>query len=72
MVDPILTLIFDVFLIGSALAIIAGLLQEHRTNRIPSIGMGAGPRKSQGTLPEPSQISQYQARRRPARRRVVA
>ncbi len=72
MINPVLTILFDIFIIGSGLAIVAGLIAEHRANRIPAIGSGLGARKGQRTLLEPSQISQYQARRRPTQRRVVA
>ena len=39
MVHPALTIVFDLFLIGSAAAIIAAMVAEHRLHRTPSIGM---------------------------------
>ena len=38
MVNPVLTLLFDLFLVGSAVAIIAAMVQEHLGSRRPSVG----------------------------------
>lgn len=48
MVNPLLTVIFDLFLIGSALAIVAAMVGEAITNRPPSVGR-AGARSRQST-----------------------
>ena len=71
MVNPFLTILFDAFLIGSALAIIAGLVQEQRANRLPAVGSRPRTGRDYRRAGEPSQISQYQARRR-SPRRIVA
>ncbi len=71
MVNPVLTILFDVFLIGSALAIIAGLVQEQRANRLPAVGSLPRTGREYRRAGKPSQISQYQARRR-SPRRIVA
>ena len=38
MVNPLLTLLFDLLLIGSALAIIASMAHEYLRSRTPSVG----------------------------------
>lgn len=38
MVNPLLTLLFDLFLIGGALAIVAAMVQEYMRSRTPSVG----------------------------------
>lgn len=38
MVNPVLTILFDLFLIGSALAIAAGMINEYRASRTLSVG----------------------------------
>jgi len=38
MVNPVLTLLFDLFLVGSAVAIIAAMVQEYLGSRRPSVG----------------------------------
>jgi hypothetical protein len=38
MVNPVLTLLFDLFLVGSAVAIIAAMVQEYLASRRPSVG----------------------------------
>jgi hypothetical protein len=39
MVNPLLTIVFDVFLIGSALAIASALVEEARARRVPAVGL---------------------------------
>jgi hypothetical protein len=38
MVNPLLTLLFDLFLIGSALLILAGMAHESLSRREPAVG----------------------------------
>ena len=38
MINPVLTLLFDLFLIGSASTIIAGMVQEYLASRTVSVG----------------------------------
>lgn len=42
MVNPLLTALFDLFLIGSAGTIIAGMVQEYLASRHPSVGAPGG------------------------------
>lgn len=41
MVNPVLTILFDLFLVGSALAIVAGMVNEYRASRTLAVGGGA-------------------------------
>lgn len=38
MVNPLLTILFDLFLVGSAITIVAAMVQEYLDSRTPSIG----------------------------------
>ena len=38
MVNPLITVLFDLFLIGSAVAIVAAMVSEHLSGRTPNIG----------------------------------
>jgi hypothetical protein len=38
MVNPMLTVLFNLFLVGSAVAIIAAMVQEYFDSRTPSVG----------------------------------
>ncbi|MEP6870477.1 MAG: hypothetical protein ABI939_01370 [Anaerolineaceae bacterium] len=38
MVNPVLTVIFDLFLIGSAASVVSAMVLEYRANRGPAIG----------------------------------
>jgi hypothetical protein len=38
MINPLLTVLFDFFLIGSAAAILAGMAREYFVSRTPSVG----------------------------------
>lgn len=40
MVNPVLTVLFNLFLVGSAIAILAAMLQECLDSRKPSVGGG--------------------------------
>ncbi|MGH2609158.1 MAG: hypothetical protein ACRDHF_08710 [Tepidiformaceae bacterium] len=42
MVNPVLTVLFNLFLVGSALTIIAAMVQEYLASRTPSVGGGRG------------------------------
>jgi hypothetical protein len=55
MVNPVLTVAFDLFLIGSAVAVIAAMLDEHFSSRRPSVGgRGANQeRRAPGRAPSP-------------------
>ncbi|MGE5595139.1 MAG: hypothetical protein ACM3S1_03780 [Hyphomicrobiales bacterium] len=46
MVHPVLTVLFDSFLIGSALTVLAGMAAEYRASRVAAIG-GRGTRPEQ-------------------------
>ena len=67
MVNPILTILFDLFLVGSAIAIIAAMTQEYFDSRGASIGgnrsASAAPRERQGTALPTSQIRRRQLKR---------
>ncbi len=67
MVNPILTVLFDLFLIGSALAIIAAMVQEYVDSRTPSIG-GTGIANSPATVPRGRVAQTSQIRRRQLKR----
>lgn len=47
MVNPLLTVLFDLFLVGSAITIIAAMVDEYFSSRTPSIGGG----RTQSTSP---------------------
>ena len=38
MVNPLLTLIVDVILVGTAIAVIATMVQEYLDSRVPAVG----------------------------------
>ena len=38
MVNPLLTVLFDLFLVGAAIAIIAAMVDEYFSSRTPAIG----------------------------------
>ncbi len=38
MVNPLLTIMFDIFLVGSALVILGGMVAEYRAAKQPSVG----------------------------------
>ncbi len=42
MVNPVITVLFDLFLIGSAAGIIAGMVAEYLGSRRPSVGATPG------------------------------
>jgi hypothetical protein len=52
MINPVLTLLFDLFLIGSASTIIAGMVQEYLTGRTVSVG-STGRGLAVETMPAP-------------------
>lgn len=52
MINPVLTLLFDLFLIGSASTIIAGLVQEYLASRTISVG-STGRGLAVETMPAP-------------------
>lgn len=68
MVNPILTTLFDLFLIGSAAAVILGMVREYRANRLPAIGEARHEAARPGAK-APSHIAEYHARRNGTRRR---
>lgn len=43
MVNPVLTLLFDLFLIGSGLAVVTGMVLEYRASRRAAVGGLAAP-----------------------------
>lgn len=49
MVNPVLTLIFDLFLIGSAISVVAAMVVEYRTGRSPAIGRAQSAYRSRVT-----------------------
>jgi hypothetical protein len=51
MVNPVLTIIFDLFLIGSALALISAMATEYLVSREPHVG---SPRAARVPRPRPS------------------
>lgn len=70
MVNPWLTLLIDLVLIGGATAIIASMVVEYRTHRLPHVGLVRTPRAR-------VRVDPFEARtRRPAvgsaRRRLAA
>ncbi len=70
MVHPVLTVVFDIFLIGSAAAIISAMVAEHRQHRSGAVG-NAHPQRT--IRSRPTQVRTYQrgqvaaSRRRHAR-----
>jgi hypothetical protein len=42
MVNPVLTVLFDLFLVGSAITIVAAMVQEYFVSRTPAVGGGRG------------------------------
>ena len=67
MVNPILTTLFDLFLVGSAVAVIAGMVREYRANRLPAIGTSARAPADRRPAAR-SHIAEYHARRNAGRR----
>lgn len=65
MVNPVLTILFDIFLIGSATAVIAALVYEQRLSRLPRVGAPVTAR-NRAARPAPSNIHRYHAQRRRA------
>ena len=66
MVNPLLTILFDLFLVGSAVAIVAAMIQEYFDSRTPSIGgnMAASlPQREAQAQAETSRIRQAQLKR---------
>lgn len=64
MINPVLTALFDLFLVGSASTIIAGMVQEYlasRTVSVGSTGRGCG-------VSDTRSVATAQARRQPAPR----
>ena len=51
MVNPWLTLFLDIVLIGSAVAIVAAMVTEYRTHRLPHVGLSRGPRAARRNDP---------------------
>jgi len=61
MINPVLTLLFDLFLIGSASTIIAGMVQEYLASRTVSVGSTGGSRD----IERSQTLATAQMRRRP-------
>lgn len=57
MVNPALTIVFDLFLIGAATAVIASMVKEYLDSRSPSVGRGR---------PETATVLEVHARTVPA------
>lgn len=68
MIHPLLTILFDSFLIGSTLTIIAGIAVESRIRRTPAVGAVAHRRTVSAGRPRTQSLA---VRRRPAHRRGV-
>ncbi|MBK8558563.1 hypothetical protein [Candidatus Amarobacter glycogenicus] len=68
MVNPLLTILFDLFLIGSALAVTAAMATEYFTTREPHVG---GMRRSRQGSPANSR-RRATMHRLPAQRRRAA
>ena len=51
MVNPLLTVIFDLFLLGSAVAVVAAMVQEYFDSRAPSVGGAQSPGRNQRERP---------------------
>ena len=49
MVNPVLSVLFNLFLVGTALAVITAMIQEYLESRRPSVGRGAS--ELRGTRP---------------------
>ena len=67
MVNPLLTIIFDLFLVGSAITIVAAMVQEYLESRTPSIGgtraSGASRTETRARPVQTSQIRRRQLKR---------
>jgi hypothetical protein len=69
MVNPLLTILFDLFLIGSALAVTAGIAAEYLVTREPHVGTTRRPRR---VSPAPHARRRATVHRFPAERRRAA
>jgi hypothetical protein len=63
MVNPLLTVLFNLFLVGSALAVLAAMIQEYLDSRRPAIGGRATARGGEATA---VQLRQRRTSRRAA------
>ena len=68
MVNPVLTILFDLFLVGSALAIAAAMATEYLVTREPHVGTSR-PKPSITARPQRKQVPVH---RMPAQRRRAA
>ena len=68
MIHPLLTILFDSFLIGSTLTIIAGIALDTRVRRVPAVGAPARGRIAHAGRPRTHSLA---VRRRPAHRKGV-
>ncbi len=68
MIHPIVTILFDCFLIGSTAAIVAGIAIESRMQRGPAVGAPGHRRTAAAGRPRTHSLA---VRRRPATRRGV-
>jgi hypothetical protein len=68
MIHPILTIVFDAFLIGSTLTIILGIVAEARFNRGPAVG---GARRHHPAARRPRHTVHLPGRRVAQRRGVM-
>jgi len=68
MIHPLVTILFDCFLIGSTAAIIAGIALESRMQRAPAVGVPGHRRTANAGRPRTQSLA---VRRRPAHRRGV-
>lgn len=75
MVNPILSIVFDLFLIGAATSITAALIEEYRAGRAPYIGSGAATVRTSPEVryaPPPSAPTDYRAVVAKTRQRRIA
>ncbi|MGI8927314.1 MAG: hypothetical protein ACR2HN_11830 [Tepidiformaceae bacterium] len=73
MINPVLTILLDVFLIGSAIAIAAAMVAEYRSGQWPAVGSRPRSKQPAPQQPAPSRITRYHAAKRSAApRRWVA
>lgn len=69
MVNPVLTILFDMILIGSALFVVAGMVREYLESRGPAVGGTASRAGARLTAVRPARTVR---RRMPTERRRVA
>ncbi|MEX0782631.1 MAG: hypothetical protein WD557_08275 [Dehalococcoidia bacterium] len=69
MVNPVLTILFNLLLVGSALTIVAAMVQEYFDSRMDSVG--GRPAARRRSAAPPSSAATLQSRQRRALRKAA-